>query len=246
MQLSESFFQRFIENSAFLGNRVIRIKAQLFKDFRVFTEFTHGGALGDVNSENEVPLALVENLSTLPVDFVETELPQTPVRVGALVLELHGPVFPLGEVLKGTLGIGLILQSPLFSAPVDGPELDHLGKEGNDFLKDHDGLDGSLAVLGPLAGKFREGFQVDVLRVLVAQSLSEEKVESEGSQDGIEPVPFMVRKSSSFLLLQAIEVEILLIALVLQIVTDLRIGLRGAIGCHVVAGVIVGTVQGLG
>ena len=88
----------------------------------------------------------------MAVDLIETESAKVPSRVGTFVLKLHGAIFPFGQVLKGALGVGLVFQGTLLPAPVDGPELDHLGKEGNDFLKHHNGFDRGFPVLGSFPG----------------------------------------------------------------------------------------------
>lgn len=166
MQLSEGALEGFVQDPAFLGNGVSGLQAQFSKDFRVFAELSHRGALGDMDRENEFPLEAIEGFPALAVDIVKAELAYLAVGVSPFVFELHGALLPLGEVLEGTLGVWLVLEGYLPAPPVDGPELYHLGKEGNDLLEDHNGLDGGEAVLGPFPCQLREGLEVDVLRVM--------------------------------------------------------------------------------
>ncbi len=137
-------------------------------------------------------MALGEDFSALPVYFVETQSAQRPAGICTLVFELHGTVFSLGKVLERTLGVGLVFQSALPAAPVDGPKLHHLGKERDHLLEDNNRLDGSFSVLGSLAGKLGKSFEVYVLCVLISQPFAEEEMKAERTQDRIKIIPLPV------------------------------------------------------
>ena len=71
-------------------------------------------------------------------------------------------------------------------------------------------------------------------------------MKTEGAKNGIEAVPFPVGEAPAFLLLQAIEIQVSLIAAILRVMADLGVGLLRPVCCHVVAGVIVSAFKGLG
>ena len=58
---------------------------------------------------------------------------------------------------------------------------------------------------------------------MIAQALAQEKAEAKGTQDRIESVPFPVREAVVVFLFEAIEIEVLVVALIRGIVVELRV-----------------------
>jgi len=225
---------------------VFSFESEISEDFGVFEDLSHGGALGDVDGEDEVPLEVVERFAALPVDLVEAEPAGLAVGVGGGILELHGALVTVREILETALGVGLVLPGTLAAPPVDGAELDHLREEGDDLLEHHDGFDRGGGVGGALPRQLGEGLAEDVLGILVSESLAEQKTEPEGAKNGVEAVPLGVRESAVPSAAEPVEVEVFLVALVGGVVVQLRVGLFGAVAGDVVAALVVGGFESFG